>query len=208
MKIVKIEQLKYKIKVVPDSGEPLFLNPDIVYKFGLRKNDELSETKINEIVDEDIFLECKNCAFRLLARRQHSGKELKQKLNAKGYESGTASRVTEYLYQNNYLDDTLFAENFIKHRIAKKQGFNKIKAQLFEKGIEKTVITHFELLYSQDKNIESSALILAMRKMEIITRKEKDKLKIRAKLYNFLSFRGFSGDIIKKVIDTVFEKYF
>ncbi|GJQ64031.1 MAG: hypothetical protein SCALA702_30840 [Melioribacteraceae bacterium] len=208
MKIVKIVQLKYKIKVVPDSGEPLFLNPDIVYKFGLRKNDVLSSDKVNEILEEDSFLECKNSAFRLLARRQHSRKEVEQKLVLKGYSHQIAERVAAHLLSNNFLDDKLFAENFIKHKIARKYGFNKIKAQLFEKGIEKTVITHFELLYSQDKKIESSAFALAEKKIESIKRKDSDKLKIRSKLYNYLMMRGFSTDVIKKVIDQIFENNF
>ena len=208
MKIVKIVQLKYKIKVVPDCGEPLFLNPDIVYKFGLRKNDVLSSDKVSEILEEDSFLECKNSAFRLLARRQHSRREVEQKLVMKGYSNRIVERVTEHLLINNFLDDKLFAENFIKYKIARKYGFNKIKAQLFEKGIEKTVITHFELLYSQDKKIESSALVLAEKKIESIKRKETDRTKIRAKLYNYLMMRGFSTDITKKVIDHIFENNF
>lgn len=201
MKISKIEQLKYKIKVVPETGEPLYFYPDTVYNFGLRKGDELSDEKVEEITDFDQYIYCKQKAFNLLSRRSHSAKELRLKLKAKDFRESVIQKTVNHLQEKSYLDDSQFAELFIRDRLKRKYGFNRIKRELFEKGIESTIITHYELLYSQDKFNLENAEILAVKKIKEIKRKENDRFKIRMKLGNYLYRRGFSKDIINKVAD-------
>lgn len=205
MKIIKIQQLKYKIKVVHDLGEPFYLDPETVYMFGLRKNDDITDEKLREILGFDEFIRVKQTAFRLLARRSHSKKELVTKLIGKEFSKNAASDVTDYLEENGYLDDSYFAELYIKQRMNRKYGFDRIKRELFEKGIENTIITRYELLYSQDKKNEINIEIVAEKKLKEIQNKVSEPLKIKARLYNYLVNRGFQRDLIFRTIEKLLK---
>jgi len=201
LKIIKIQQLKYKIKVVHDLGEPLYLDPETVYKFGLRKNDDITDEKLGEIREFDEFIRGKQTSFRLLARRSHSKKELINKLTSKEFSKNVASDVADYLEENGYLDDSYFTELYIKQRMNRKYGFDRIKRELFEKGIENTIITRYELLYSHDKLNEINVEKLAEKKLKEIQKKVSEPIKIKARLYNYLANRGFQRDLIFKTIE-------
>jgi regulatory protein len=88
--------------------------------------------------DDPGFEKVKQNAFRLLARRARSEKELRDKLKEKKFESGVIDRVVSRLSELNYLDDEAFARQWVRHlAINKLSGNRKIEASLREKGIAK-----------------------------------------------------------------------
>ena len=64
----------------------------------------------------------KNICLRLLARREHSKKELLQKLVSKGFNKILAANIINELVQEGWQDDLRYAENYARSRLLKGYG--------------------------------------------------------------------------------------
>lgn len=69
-------------------------------------------------------------ALGLLARREHSRRELKTKLRQGGYEGEETTAAIERLGEQRYQDDERFAEVLLRSRTAQGYGPQRIRAEL------------------------------------------------------------------------------
>ena len=76
-----------------------------------------------------------NKALGLLARREHSRRELRQKLDRGGYEGDEATDAIERLGAQHYQDDERFAELLIRSRSAQGYGPLRLRAELKSHGL-------------------------------------------------------------------------
>ena len=76
-----------------------------------------------------------NKALGLLARREHSRKELRQKLDRSGYARDEASEALTRLGEQHYQDDDRFAEALIRNRSAQGYGPMRLRAELKSHGL-------------------------------------------------------------------------
>ena len=74
-------------------------------------------------------------ALGLLARREHSLRELRSKLTLRGHEAATIESVLDELAARDLVSDERFAEAFLRSRLERGQGPLKIRAQLRERGV-------------------------------------------------------------------------
>jgi regulatory protein len=134
--------------------------------------------------------ELKARALRYLVRREHSRAELARKL-APFAESPTAlDTVLLELQAKKQLSDERFAEQRA-HILARKYGAARIRHDLQSKGVAAGII---ERLAAPDE-LERARAILARRYAgPPLTRDE------RARRARFLQGRGFSGEVIHRLI--------
>jgi regulatory protein len=91
--------------------------------------------------DDTLQEKAKQKAFRLLAVRARSEKELKSKLMEKGFDEAIVGKVTERLCELKYLDDRSFAGQWARNLgVNKLLGDRKIALSLREKGISPPLI--------------------------------------------------------------------
>jgi regulatory protein len=76
-----------------------------------------------------------NKALGLLARREHSRRELRQKLGRNGYASQEAAEALDRLGEQHYQDDDRFAEVLIRSRAAQGYGPMRLRAELKSHGL-------------------------------------------------------------------------
>ena len=74
-------------------------------------------------------------AIGLLARREHSARELKSKLTRKGLDAGESAAALADLRAKNFQSDTRFGEMLVRTRIAGGYGPRWILAELATHGI-------------------------------------------------------------------------
>jgi len=74
-------------------------------------------------------------ALGLLARREHSRRELKQKLDRGGYAREEAADAVDRLGEQHYQDDERFAEVLIRTRSAQGYGPMRLRAELKSHGL-------------------------------------------------------------------------
>lgn len=82
--------------------------------------------------------EIREAALRLLARREHSRVELTRKLTLRGWSEADVDPVVDELTAGNLQSDERFAEGFVRQRVEKAYGPVRIRAELNERGIDRS----------------------------------------------------------------------
>jgi len=141
-------------------------------------------------------MQIKESCLRLLARREHSQKELLNKLLVKGFDKEEVLGVIEELARQGWQSDLRYAESYARHRIGKGYGPVFITYELRKNGVD-------------TDNLEDIVQRTAGSWMELLeqvyTKKYgHDSLLDRnecAKRSRFLMQRGFSGTMIGALFD-------
>lgn len=196
MKIASIIRARNRVKVSFDDDTFLFLNEDLILREGLYKDCEISGNQFQHLLDQSKILTAKETSFRLLAKRQHSVFELKNKLKQREFENGIIEKIIGILTELNYLNDKEFAEKFVDQKIRSgKTGINKIRQMLFKKGISRDIIS--DILEKKTDKIEDAGNVkaLAVKKYRSISSKTTDRNKLKMKIYNHLLSKGFSMEL-------------
>lgn len=132
-------------------------------------------------------------ALGYLARREHSRAELTRKL-AKFAESETdLTRVLDHLERRKFLSDERYAEARV-NSLAGRYGGRRLAHELREKGVSDTVASE-ALRRVHDAEFARARAVWAKR----FATPAADPLE-RAKQMRFLNARGFSFDIIRRVV--------
>jgi len=134
-------------------------------------------------------------AVRLLARREHSTRDLTRKLEGKGHDRESVGRVVDKLSSKKLLSDERFASSFVAHHARRGQGPVRIRAELRQQG-------------ASDEVIESALSAAGVDWTEIAGQARARKfgaetpgsLTERAKQARFLQYRGFSADHIRAAL--------
>jgi regulatory protein len=208
MRIEKVLKKDEKnVTLILDNNEKLFLSYEVYLKSGLRKNEEISDSRFSILIEENQLFHIRQKAFRLLGRRQHSAFELKLKLKQKRYNEQLIDRVINQLRNSNYLNDLEFAKTFTEENIKNKLwGQRKIEAELIKKGIDREIITQIINEKFSDSDQFDNAIELARKKYKSLLDRNTNKEKIKSKLISFLLSRGYNYDTVKKVAETIIEK--
>lgn len=137
-------------------------------------------------------LSLKNRALRLLARREHSYVELKNKLLPHGSQEEIETLLHQ-LQEKNWLSDERFAETWIKQRGAK-YGRQRLQHELRQKGLSAELIEQSLSLHLEDELTQARRIWERKYGHPAHTPQEK------AKQIRFLQYRGYSWDIIRQIV--------
>ena len=108
---------------------------------------------------------------------------------------------------DKFIDDKLLAQKIVNTNINfNKCGKNKIKQNLYNKGIDSEDISHAISNIDYDVEFEN-AMYLAKKRYERI--KNEDKRKVYQKISQHLAYKGFDYDTIKSVLNKIlnFDEY-
>lgn len=206
--ITKIEEGKRnkdRVNIYIDNDYAFSVSKEILYKESLKVNDNVNIEDLREIVKKDNYIKCKNSALRIVERSYKSERELKDKLLLKGYDKDSIEKTMAFLKEYNFLSDNNYTKMYVKDK-SKVQGKNKIKFELYRKGISEEIIQE-ELSSIDEEDEKEVAYNLALKKYNVISKRESDKYKLSQKLYRYILSKGYSYDIasyaIKKVLDNI-----
>jgi len=138
----------------------------------------------------DNIVELRARALRLLARREHTRQELESKLSPHAGSSEELKGLLTGLKQKNQLSEERFAEERAR-RLSRKYGAARIRQDLKAKGVSEELI---ERVSPADELGRARAILERKYREPATTREEK------AKRMRFLQSRGFSSDIIFKLL--------
>jgi regulatory protein len=141
--------------------------------------------------------------LRYLERKPRTAMEMTRRLRQKEIGETIIAEVVQRLQQERFLDDPLYAKQWAEQRITnQRKGKMWIRQELREKGIDKSLISEALENISPDQELES-ALQTGRKKWNLIRGEAVDK---RRKTGAFLMRRGFSGDMVRQVINTLLEE--
>ncbi len=141
----------------------------------------------------DTPAELKTRALRYLVRREHSRAELARKLAPHAASEADLNAILDQLLSRKHLSDERFAEERARS-LSRKFGATKIRHDLRARGVEEGIIDRL----SPGDEAERARAILARKYREPASSREE-----HAKRARFLQGRGFSYDVIKKVLANV-----
>ena len=129
-------------------------------------------------------------ALRLLARREHSRAELGRKLGPHAGSAEVVAGVLDALVQKKQLSDERYAEERARI-LSRKYGAARIRHDLKAKGVDPETVERISL---EDEAERARAILARKYREPVVTREE------RAKRMRFLQSRGFSSEIIFKLL--------
>ena len=130
-------------------------------------------------------------ALGLLARREHSRKELSRKLTSRGLDAGEVQAAVDRLAGEGWQDDSRFAESLVRNRVASGYGPLRIRAELSTHGLDSDAIARAMGTFEGDW--AENARDLVRRRFG----KTLDDLAQQRKAADFLIRRGFDGSSVR-----------
>ncbi len=133
--------------------------------------------------------------LRLLARREHSRRELRAKLALREHAGEAIDEALERLAAEDYLSEARFAEAYVRERVGRGYGESRIRAGLAERGVRPEDAQQALLVVQADWD-EVLAETCRRRFGEAPPAGERDWLR-RAR---FLAARGFDNGRIRRLL--------
>jgi regulatory protein len=146
-------------------------------------------------------LSLKGRALRALAGRDHSRVELERKLGSFEEESGQLAKVLDELQAKGFLDDQRAADS-LAHRRGQKLGTARVVQEMRARGLEADAI----------ENATQHLKATEIERAREVWRKKfgspaQDAAE-RGKQMRFLITRGFSSEIIRRIVSGASEEEF
>ena len=139
---------------------------------------------------------CTRAALELLTRCEHSRRELVRKLAARGFPDDVIAPVLDELERTGALAEARFTDSFVRSRIAKGQGPQRIRAELAQRGVADTEAD--DGLRGAD--VDWLERIRAVRAKRFGPEPPRDYAE-RARQARFLQYRGFDSAQIRAALE-------
>ncbi len=199
MKLTYKKGKGYKIHISIDGEYRLTIDEMYFASLYLKDGQEISEEDYAALEETVNIRRAYNCAVSLLSRRDHSKKELLQKLREKGYSEG-AEVAVQKLCDSGYVDDERFCRLYASELVRLKgYGKMRVEQELYRKGVDRDII--YNVL--EEFSFDSDAL------SDIIKRKYLSKIsdeKGRQKAFNSLMRLGYTYGEIRDAIRNLDEE--
>lgn len=139
-------------------------------------------------------MSARNKAMDLLARREHSAHELRQKLRQKEFGHEEIELAIKVLQQDNLQSDAQFTESYINNRINAGFGPIKINHELRQKGVARGLIEEQMSMLAIDWNESLEQQRLKKYGLQI-----PNDYSQRMKQARFLQNKGFSPESVMRL---------
>jgi regulatory protein len=195
---IKQQKNKNRVNVYLDDKFGFGIDLDNFVLLHLKVDQELTEKEIEEIVKKSEFQKDLNKVLRFATVRPRSEKEIKDYFKRKDFDASMHHTLMEKLRHFELVDDEKFAKWWIEQRANFKPKPKRILIQeLRIKGISKEIVD--EVLEEEVVDEEKMARELLEKKM--YKWKNLEPRLARQKISQYLAGKGFSWDIIEKVVD-------
>lgn len=188
-----------RITLILEDGQEIPTTLGILTELRLFAGKDLDEEQLDLVKRKTSAALAREYGLTLLSNRQHSRKELGDKLLRKGTPDEAVDDALDWLEDHGYLDDGRYAGAIVRHYAAKGYGPGRIRMELTKRGISRE---HWDSAFGElpqtDDTIE--------RFLRSRLRNPDDRDEVR-KVSAALARRGFGWDEIKAAIERYHETY-
>lgn len=192
-----------KVQVRNRDKVSIFVDGKYGFSLSLNQVNEFRDLKISSELTPQRLVELKKISqtnnlylqiLNLIYIRPRSEYEVRTKLKSKKIDPDEIDQLITKLNSENNLNDQNFATWWINSRKNSKPiSALKLRAELAQKGIKPQLAQQALIQnFSQDEELEA---------LEKLVNKKKGRYESEQKLMAFLASRGFSYDLIKKVLE-------
>lgn len=156
---------------------------------------------MSDLNSSEILQKCKKEGYKLLARKDYTTFEFKNKLLQKGFDENVIESTINYFRELNFLNDRNYAFNYAENKIEDKNfSLLKLKTTLQKKGIDENIINevteHFFNNPESERELIKKEIELYKRKKNINEINQDNVHKLARYLYS----KGFNESLIKSVL--------
>lgn len=194
---------KNRCNIYIDNVFAFGVSNELIYKENLKVGMIVDEEKLKKIAYEENLINCKETSLKIIERSYKTKKEMTKKLLEKGYSLEEINETLKFLEEYNFINDESYTKAFINDR-TKTQGKQKIKYALKNKGVSDEIIEE-ELSKLDMEKEKENANILALKKYNILIKRESDKYKLKEKIIRFLISRGYNYEVAKDAVNEMLK---
>lgn len=186
-----------RYKVFIDNENIGVFQDEILAKYQLKTGQEIDEDFLKQLKKSNSKVSSFDDAVTYLEKFSKTKNGIKDYLRKKGYDNETIENTCKKLDEYGFINDRLYAENYIKTYITKKSK-KAIKYELKFKGVNEQIID--ELLSEVDDEEEKQTVLLLAKKY---TKNKEIDQKTKQKCKNYLFSKGFSYDLCNYAVDSL-----
>ena len=208
MKITQVEPQKKNPKrfnLFLDGEFAFGADEDLVVNRRLVVGKIISAEELDKILFEAEVGKLMEKMYRLWNIRQRSEREIRNYFRIKGKEEISQLAIdalVETLKKKGMVNDLEFAKAWVEARRRKQKGIRAIKAELFQKGIDKEIIEEaLRLIDTRSGQVSEEDLAKLALEKKLKYWKNLPALEFRKKAFEFLMRRGFEYDVVKEVVE-------
>lgn len=194
---LKLQKSQKRVNVYLDNKFGFGIDFDNLAIFDIRIGKELTREEINEIIKNAEYAKTLEKVLLWAQRRPHSKKEFLDYFKRKKVPEVLFDQLYEKIAYFGFLNDEEFAFWWARQRVEfKNKSIREIEYELKQKGVDKEIISKVKLMYG---NSEEESAVKLIKKREHFFEKF-DKNQAKQKKIEYLARKGFSFEIIKKVL--------
>jgi len=179
------------------------LHADIVAEFALSAPSEMDSERWKEIVAANDFRLAWETVLSILSSGNCDSRGLKRKLARKGFPAEVADRAVAEAARLALIDDDAFVRGKAEACLARCSGPRKALAKLIEGGVPRDEAGEVvAAVYADGAELEAAERAAA-KKTASLRRSGDDPRKKLEKLKRHLAGRGFSWEVISRVVESV-----
>ena len=186
-----------------DNDEWFTCHTEIIMGRYLKKGKKIEIEQLKSMIEENEFLKCKSDALKYLEKAYKTVAQVEEKLIDKEYENHIINKTLKFLEEYRFVDDNRYCKLYVKENIGKK-GMQKIKYELTNKGINKEIIERE--LDGMGSKEEEGAIKIAKKRVHIIAKREQNYMKIKQKLYSYMSSKGYTSGAISEAMNIAMKE--
>ena len=136
-------------------------------------------------------------AVSLLARREHSSRELRDKLRARSFSAEAVDAALATLREQDLQSDRRFAEACTRSLMERGYGSLRVAGELRERGVADDIAQGFESS-AREGDLK--------RACEALRQKTRARTLERTQMLRFLNQRGYPGDVARRAVDAMLQE--
>ena len=170
--------------------------------FRVNQGTVFSKETYDEMVKNDQIKRAKSRGLDILSRSSKSKMQIKSTLKREGFCEEAIEHALEFLENYKFVDDQKLATDIAKNKAStKKWSKRQMVSKLMEKGISKNDIEEAQTYIDDDKELENASYH-GFKKFKSLSESKPFDERL-SKTAQSLGYKGFSYDIIRKVIDEI-----
>ncbi len=181
------------------------LSLDTLSRFQISVGTILSDQQLHAIEKAESALQLREQAFRLLARRAHSRRELRDKLRQRNYNPGMIDKLLDDFTDRKYLDDIQYAKTFIEEELRiRYSGPALVRDKLRQKGITaESIEMLLTEIYPPDRQLKNCRHLCGKKIKSWPRPLERKQI---SQLTGYLRNKGFSWEIVQQAAADLCEE--
>ncbi|HVU68172.1 MAG TPA: RecX family transcriptional regulator [Ktedonobacteraceae bacterium] len=208
MRITALEQQAHnpeRVSLYLDGTFALGISAELMLKMNLHLDQELSAADLEQLKSEEARQQAVERAINYLSFRPRSQAEVRRYLRKKETPPDIIEAVLERLQRLDYVNDRSFASFWVENRERfNPRGAQALRNELRMKGVEREVVEEIV----DDEQDEELALRAASRKAALLLQTPGiDYSTFRNRLGGFLQRRGFSYEIVARVVRALWQEH-